>query len=186
MAMCSTTHRSSLLLPALLSAFHKRQYVKVNYIRTASIFPSRQALLDYEEMLALEWRVDEALSGNRNTARNSPKQKPILKGKGAKGNSRAKVETTPSENKSRVQCAKMVRDIWMSIYDRWKALVACEEERAERGLERFECGASVALEVWLNHNSNLNYHSGRSYTYKNSGKFPIPELVKTSTNWVGI
>jgi Fanconi-associated nuclease 1 len=133
-----------LLLPALLTAFRKRQYGKVDYIRTASIFRSRQALLDYEEALALESRVDEAFGGNGDSIAQSPAQKAPLKGKDLKGKGKVKAEMAPSKNSSRVEGAKAVQEIWTSVYDHWKGLVACKDEAEKvQGLERFDCGASV-------------------------------------------
>ena len=94
-------------------------------------------------MLALEWRVDEAFAGNGDNPRNAHIQKSTLKGRNTKGKGKPKAETTPSESRSRVECAKMVREIWMSVYDRWKALVVSEEEATGSGFERFDCGLSV-------------------------------------------
>ncbi|KAG0701782.1 hypothetical protein DFH29DRAFT_982609 [Suillus ampliporus] len=60
----STQPSQGLLLPALLSRFKKRSYARVAFTRTKEIWPTREALLTYEQALEQEELVDAALAGN--------------------------------------------------------------------------------------------------------------------------
>ncbi|KAG1827560.1 uncharacterized protein BJ212DRAFT_1443532 [Suillus subaureus] len=53
-----------LLLPALLSRFKKRSYASIAFIRTKDIWPTRDALLAYEQALEQEEIVDAMFDGN--------------------------------------------------------------------------------------------------------------------------
>lgn len=137
----STNHNSSLLLPALLTAFRKRRHAETHYVRTTGVFPSRQALLDYEEALALEARIDEALSGQIQAIVHPSLKNPQGKGK-------AKEKDISSSVGRRIEGARIVRDIWTDVYDRWKVLVSCNDgEEKSPGLERFDCGTSGLLNL---------------------------------------
>lgn len=59
----STQYGPSLLTPSILSRAQKRSYASYAYTRTRDIWPSREALLDYEEALQLEAEVDALLEG---------------------------------------------------------------------------------------------------------------------------
>jgi len=59
-----TQPSQSLLLPALLSRFKKRCYASVASTRTRDIWPTREALLAYEEALRQEEIVDAVLAGD--------------------------------------------------------------------------------------------------------------------------
>ena len=58
-----TEHPTSLLTPALLRRCRKRYYPLYTYVRTTEIFPSREALIAYEEALRMEAAVDMMLEG---------------------------------------------------------------------------------------------------------------------------
>ena len=153
--MHSTTHSSPLLLPALLTAFRKRRHAETHYVRTTAVFPSRQALLEYEEYLALETRIEEAFSSQAVLHLSSKK----VQGKG-----KLKEKEGSSFISRRVEGARVVRDIWTDVYDRWKVLISCkDEEDRPSGLERFDCGTSVLLNLDL----VLSLSSIRAYLNKN-------------------
>ncbi|KAG2363435.1 hypothetical protein BDR07DRAFT_1483688 [Suillus spraguei] len=59
-----TQSSQSLLLPALLSRFKKRSYADISFTRTKDIWPTRDALLAYEQALEQEELVDAAFAGN--------------------------------------------------------------------------------------------------------------------------
>ncbi|KAG1858038.1 hypothetical protein DFJ58DRAFT_726755 [Suillus subalutaceus] len=59
-----TQSSQSLLLPALLSRFKKRSYASIACIRTKDIWPTRDALLAYEQALEQEEIVDAVFAGN--------------------------------------------------------------------------------------------------------------------------
>ncbi|KAG2037349.1 hypothetical protein BDR03DRAFT_920111 [Suillus americanus] len=59
-----TQSSQSLLLPALLSRFKKRSYASIASTRTKDIWPTRDALLAYEQALEQEEIVDAAFAGN--------------------------------------------------------------------------------------------------------------------------
>jgi fanconi-associated nuclease 1 len=136
-----------LALPALLTAFRKRHHADTSYIRTAGVFPSRQALIDYEEALGLEAHIDEALSGQTQVVASPPATSDkSAQGKG-KGNA---AEKGPLSSISpRVESARVVRKIWTEVNDRWKTLVnVTDVQERSPGLERFDCGAPVLLCSW--------------------------------------
>ncbi|KAG2100148.1 uncharacterized protein F5147DRAFT_747172 [Suillus discolor] len=60
----STQSSQSLLLPALLSRFKKRSYANIASTRTKDIWPTRDALLAYEQALDQEEIVDAMFAGN--------------------------------------------------------------------------------------------------------------------------
>ncbi|KAF8507335.1 hypothetical protein BU17DRAFT_100596 [Hysterangium stoloniferum] len=115
----STSYNPSLLLPALLDGFRKRKHAPTNYTRTVGIFPSCQALSDYQDALMLEARIDDVLSGENKV----------------KGNGKADIDIN-----SRSEDAKLVHDIFRGIYDRWKDLIALDVEEETLPLARFHCG----------------------------------------------
>ncbi|KAF8514069.1 VRR-NUC domain-containing protein [Gautieria morchelliformis] len=159
----STTHSSSsLLLPALLAAFQKRRHADTYYVRT-DVFSSRQALLDYEEALILEARVEEALSSV--VARPRALSKKAQAREGGKAKEMAlSLSTSP-----RVEAAKVVRGISMGVYDRWKVLVDLkDEDKGSPSLERFDCGhvltrivckGAEALGILKEHDLEVEVHN---------------------------
>ena len=163
-AICSTGYGSPLALPALLTAFRKRRHVDISYVRTCGIFSSRQALLDYEEALALEGRIDEALSGQTPMVDSAP----ASSYRSAQRKVKAKEKEPSSNVNPRVEAAKAVREIWIEVYDRWKVLVNVtgDPERLP-GLERFDCGMPVL--VMVNHNSAHSRLRNRTRINKNHG-----------------
>jgi fanconi-associated nuclease 1 len=141
--MCSTTYSSSsFLLPALLAAFQKRRHADTHYVRT-DVFSSRQALLDYEEALALEARVEEALLST--VARPQTLSQKVQAGEKGKKTKEMALSLSISP---RVEAANVVRDIWKDVYDRWKVLVNLKDEnKSSPGLERFDCGTPVIVNL---------------------------------------
>ncbi|KAG1782315.1 hypothetical protein EV702DRAFT_1176606 [Suillus placidus] len=59
-----TQSSQSLLLPALLSRFKKRSYANIASTRTKDIWPTRDALLAYEQALERDEIVDAVFAGN--------------------------------------------------------------------------------------------------------------------------
>ncbi|KAI0076777.1 hypothetical protein K474DRAFT_1644316 [Panus rudis PR-1116 ss-1] len=59
----STQYTATMLTPSILSRAKKRNFAEIANSRTPDIWPSREALLQYEEALELEARVDGLLSG---------------------------------------------------------------------------------------------------------------------------
>ena len=57
-----TEQPTSLLLPALLTSFRKRTYPQYRHKRDKSIWPTREDLLNYEEALELEAKLEEVAS----------------------------------------------------------------------------------------------------------------------------
>lgn len=99
--------------------------------------------MDYEEALILEARIDEALSGQMQAV-----VRPLSTSAQEKGNPKGKESS--SNIGRRVEGAKVVREIWADIYERWKVLVACKDERERlHGLERFDCGTFVLPNIDL-------------------------------------
>ncbi|KAG1817309.1 hypothetical protein EV424DRAFT_1472919 [Suillus variegatus] len=60
----STQSSQALLLPSLLSRFKKRSYANIASARTKDIWPTRDALLAYEQALEQEEIVDAMFAGN--------------------------------------------------------------------------------------------------------------------------
>ncbi|KAG1792211.1 uncharacterized protein HD556DRAFT_1432715 [Suillus plorans] len=60
----STQSSQALLLPSLLSRFKKRSYANIASTRTKDIWPTRDALLAYEQALEQEEIVDAMFAGN--------------------------------------------------------------------------------------------------------------------------
>ncbi|KZT35489.1 hypothetical protein SISSUDRAFT_166710 [Sistotremastrum suecicum HHB10207 ss-3] len=120
----STSYGISFLLPAILNASRKRQYPTYEATRTTAIFPSREALLAYEEALTLEGQV-ESILGENWTAGQANRNK-----------------TPEAGGSTRIQDAKTVRLIWEEQWERWLSLVDArgQEDKRPKGLERFDCG----------------------------------------------
>ncbi|KAF9227566.1 hypothetical protein BS17DRAFT_773961 [Gyrodon lividus] len=152
-----TQYTPGLLVAALLSRFKKRAYPTYKYERTKHIWPTRQALLDYEEVLILEGRIDAHLCGDvpaligraagSKTPAPGPLPTPVIpanaKGKG-KGPKVSNEDTEPEvkPDNARVRGARKVKEIFECIYPRWQDLVRTkgEEDGRRHGLERFDCG----------------------------------------------
>ncbi|KAF9246229.1 VRR-NUC domain-containing protein [Melanogaster broomeanus] len=150
-------HTPDLLLPALLSGFKKRTYTAYKYERTKHIWPTRQALLDYEDALILAGQVDALLGGNvpalagqaggSKTPAAVPLPTPVTPGS-AKGKGKAtnldddEVEPKVKPDTARVRGARRVTEIFEHVYPRWQELVRIkgEEDGRRSGLERFDCG----------------------------------------------
>lgn len=144
-------------MAALLTRFGKRAYPGYNFERTKNIWPSRQALLDYEEVLILEGQVDTLLAGNvpllggRAAGSRTPAPRflptPVTPGnaKGSReGENLGDEDTMPDvkPDSIRVRAARMVKDIFERVYPRWQDLVKTngEEDGRANGLERFHYG----------------------------------------------
>lgn len=152
----STQYAPTMLTPALLSRFKKRFYPQYKYVRREDIWPTREALVEYESALALEARVDGILENSgpsraRSVASKTPGPQfktpntPALvaRGKGKdKENCSMDDDDDLKADSPRVQDARLVKEIFESIYLRWKGLVAAkgEDEGRPAGLERFDSG----------------------------------------------
>lgn len=122
-----TRYTPSILVAALLTRFGKRAYPGYDYERTKNVWRTRQALLDYEEVLVLEERIETLLAGNMS----------LLGG-------RAVGDEKPSDkcDNPRVQGAYMVKNIFQQVFSRWQDLVTSEDEEdsPSAGLQRFHYG----------------------------------------------
>lgn len=145
---------------AILARAKKRTYATYVETRTPNIWSARQELLDYEEVIDIEARIDELAGGlggsararSRSVASRTPVPtfaSPLKKVKGEEGETRFLPDASyvlgdgDGEKESmRVQDAKQVKAIFEKWYDRWKKLVAQQgnEEGRKQGLERFHCG----------------------------------------------
>ncbi|KAF8559868.1 hypothetical protein OG21DRAFT_1431070 [Imleria badia] len=152
-----TQYTPGILVAALLARFGKRSYPEYKYERTKNIWPSRQALLDYEEVLVLEGQVDILLAGNvpvlggRAVGSKTPVARslptPVTPGN---ANDSREGENVGDEDmipdvkpiSVRIRGARMVKDIFERIYPRWQDLVKTkgEEDGRAGGLERFHYG----------------------------------------------
>ncbi|GBE81686.1 hypothetical protein SCP_0400570 [Sparassis crispa] len=179
----STQHTPTLLTPSILSRAHKRSYAPYQHRRTPNVWPSREALLAYEDALALEAQVDALLEGSAVSAalreRSVASKVPTVQVKQERGGfaiANIKQEGNvdadmldgyaPSES-PRVQNARAVKAIFEEVFPRWQAMVNVkgEEDGRERGLERFDCGhiltrvvckGSYALGVLKEHQRELD------------------------------
>lgn len=157
-----------MLTEAILAHTKKRNYPHYKYARRADIWTTREALMEYEEALAIEARVDSILESkgivrarSRSVATKTPARQfktPGTPASALKANTSAKREN--KENTSiddddysvlgddlkpdspRVQEARLVKEIFEVAFPRWKDLVAVKGEQEGRpaGLERFDSG----------------------------------------------
>jgi hypothetical protein len=121
----------SLMLPEILTSAQKRNYPDINP-RRSTIWPSRDALLEYERALELEAIVDESL-GEQNHSTGAWVG-PSGFGFGTKG--------------GRFEGARRVRKVWEGVWDRWKlaAKRASSDIKAvgsRHVLDRFTLGESI-------------------------------------------
>lgn len=140
-----------------MTRFGKRAYPGYDYDRTKNVWPTRQALLDYEEVLILEGQVDTLLSGNvpplggRAIGAKTPVARflptPVTPGNengSREGEDLGDEDRIPDikPDNVRVRGARMVKDILERVYSRWEDLVKTkgEEEGRAVGLERFRHG----------------------------------------------
>ena len=180
-----------LLTPAILSHSHKHTYPSYTYKRTKDIWPTREALIEYEEALALEARVDEIFEsvGSGGVCAQSSKTptgqfatRTITPAPDA-GNTKSNMKGKFKENllldndevalekdnvvdteSPRVQDARLVKKILEVAFPRWQDLVRTrgEEDAWLSGLEQFDCGASLYFIGNLRTNS---LHRARIYPH---------------------
>ncbi|KAJ9099893.1 hypothetical protein QFC21_003898 [Naganishia friedmannii] len=93
----------SLMLPEILTSAQKRNYPEIRS-RRSTIWPSRDALLEYERALELEAIVDESLGEQNHSS--GAWVGPSGYGFGTKG--------------GRVEGAKRVKKVWEGVWARWK------------------------------------------------------------------
>lgn len=171
MSLFSTQYDSTLLTPLILGRAKKRSYAKCNPSRRNDIWPNRDALLEYEQALALEAKIDGILEATGNTRARSVASKtpapqfktpgtPNTPASGVRRSTKSKdkenlddisvIEEDSKPESSRVQDARLVKEIFESIYHRWQSLVVTkgEEEARPAGLERFDCGASISAALY--------------------------------------
>lgn len=150
---CSTQYSPTLLVPSLLNRAKKRAYPNYEFKRTADIWPSRDTLLAYAEALKVEARIDDIQSQNaeslkalrgRSTVSKTPAHKFQTPESSAIGSERG--GSVPGEEQDKVSprliSARLIKKIFESVYDQWKALVVIKGDDSPRasGLERFEPG----------------------------------------------
>lgn len=154
---CRTQYAPGILVAALLTCFGKRAYPGYEYERTKNVWSTRQALLDYEEVLVLEGQVDALLAGNvpiwggRAAGSKTPAVRALLTPI-TPGNANSDrdgedpgdedIKRSMKPDSVRVRGARMVKDIFECIFSRWQDLVKTEGEEDGRagGLERFHHG----------------------------------------------
>lgn len=151
-----TQYTPTILVAALLTRFGKRAYPGYKYERTRNIWPSRQALLDYEEVLILEGQVDTLLAGNipllggraagSRTSVSRFLPTPVTPGNanGRRGGEGGDMMPDIKPDNIRLRGARLVKDIFERVYPRWQELVEIngEEDGRPNGLERFHYGLS--------------------------------------------
>jgi hypothetical protein len=93
----------SLMLPEILTSAQKRNYPEIKS-RRSTIWPSRDALLEYERALELEAIVDESLGEQNHSS--GAWVGPSGYGFGTKG--------------GRLEGAKRVKKVWEGVWGRWK------------------------------------------------------------------
>lgn len=183
------------MTPAILARFQKRTYAEYDYKRTRDIWPSRDALLEYERALIKEFEIDEILAGKgastiqRGRSMASKTPAPLYErigttppptpssaaydavssqAGGSLSHKRPKGKGVPEEETPRQRDAQLVKKLFESVYDEWKALVLVKPEQESvrtNGLERFDCGESPSRP----HKSpRLSDDSYRSCTHANS------------------
>jgi Fanconi-associated nuclease 1 len=97
----STQHTPTLLTPSILSRSNKRFYPKYTYFRRTDIWPTREALIAYEEALALEARVDGILEatgilGTRGRSRSVASKTPGPRSTSSSVSRQFKIPCTPA------------------------------------------------------------------------------------------
>ncbi|KZT57584.1 hypothetical protein CALCODRAFT_452810 [Calocera cornea HHB12733] len=108
-----STTPTPVLLPLILTSSKRRHYPPYETNRTPSIFPSRDLLIEYEHALNLEGRIDALLQGEE------------------------------GYNLHRLEIARTVKELGLSVYPRWEALVAeigSESMKQRASLQRFDSG----------------------------------------------
>ncbi|KAI6127692.1 VRR-NUC domain-containing protein, partial [Pisolithus croceorrhizus] len=142
-----------LLVTALLPRFKKRAYSGYKCARSKDIWKTREALLEYEEALILEGRVDAVLgeqvfpgSQTRPTSRSqSPKASEGVKSGVKKRDYAAIVDEDSAfermSESARLRRARLVKEIFENVYPRWQDILRTKtEEQRSYGLQRFESG----------------------------------------------
>lgn len=134
MAVPSTVTPPSLLLPQILTKSNRRVYPTYTPTRTTSLFPTRQALITYEQALLLETEVDDAL-GEQETLNG---RRPFSKKLGVQGGENASAPGGGGKfgygsTLGRKEGAEVVKGIWEMVWDRWKQLVKEAKEIGGEG-----------------------------------------------------
>ena len=150
------------MTPAILARARKRVYASYTTERSTDIWSSREALIEYEEALELEVRIDSLLddvSSCRGRSRSvasrtpmpeapsrsateSPTKRRSTRGRTANDDD----DSTPLRllgESPRMQAAKNVLSIFQEVFPRWQELVKAEDrydEERRNSLRRFECG----------------------------------------------
>lgn len=148
-----TQYSPDLLVTALLPRFKKRAYSGYECARSKDIWKTREALLEYEEALILEGRVDAILGGRvfpgsqtRLPSRSqTPKASEGVKSNVKKRDFAASVDEDSALERmpesARLRRARLVKEIFENVYPRWQdALRTKTEEQRSYGLQRFESG----------------------------------------------
>lgn len=128
----------SLMLPEILKSSSKRSYPTVKTARS-TIWPTREALLEYERALELEAIVDEALGEQNHSS--GTWIGPSGYGFGSKG--------------GRLEGAKRVKKVWMGVFDKWKMEVkkaqdaGVKQTGTKHVLDRFALGESLVTSTFF-------------------------------------
>lgn len=161
MGVYSTQHSPTLLIPSILSCANKRSYPAYTYQRRNDIWLSRKALIEYEEALALEARVDGILESvgtgvvrarswsvasktparqTRTTSASTGNVKISVKGKEKENLLLDDDELAMAMNQDddvitespRMQNARLVKEILEVAFPRWKDLVQTKGQEGGR------------------------------------------------------
>ncbi|KAK7694026.1 hypothetical protein QCA50_003602 [Cerrena zonata] len=155
-----TQHTPTFLTPSILAKARKRTYA--NYIteRTLIIWPTRDALIEYEKALELEAQVDALLDGltsfrgrSRTAVSKTPvprtRSRPATESPSKRRSTRSGIaqedaEYDPVVESPRVQAARGVLVVFEEVYPKWERLVAADNdsnnEERWNSIRRFECG----------------------------------------------
>ncbi|KAI0062194.1 hypothetical protein BV25DRAFT_1916125 [Artomyces pyxidatus] len=157
-----TEHTTNILTPSILNRARKRNYANYIHTRTSHIWPSREALIAYEQALALEAEIDTLLDGSSSASARSRSRSVLsrtpapraelrstspIKRKGPEDKENVKDDPDDDqdeviEESARVKDARAIKCIFEEVYPKWVALVLTkgDEDGRQRGLERFDEG----------------------------------------------
>jgi fanconi-associated nuclease 1 len=142
----STQLPDKILTPSLLARVKKRYYPSYEFTRTTDIWKSRDDLLQYENALEWEARLQGYLDGSsRAVDLSGQTSSDRVTASPAYGKEHEDLGST-NDRSSRVEAAQSVKMLFESVYHLWKEMIeTCasssdDQARAKRGLSRFECG----------------------------------------------
>ncbi|KAI6045618.1 hypothetical protein EDC04DRAFT_3104166 [Pisolithus marmoratus] len=148
-----TQYNPDLLVTALLSRFEKRTYAGYEYARSKDIWKTREALLEYEEALILEGRIDAIIGGEvfpdpqtHSTSRSqtSKASEGVTSSVRKRDYATLVGEDSAFERKPesvRLQRARLAKEVFENVYPRWQDVLRSKTSgHRSYGLRRFESG----------------------------------------------